>query len=161
NSASPASEFAERASGGKWPHVVEGVRKSSPSEGEAGVLPLSFAQEGIWFFEQMVPNTAVYNLAEAWRLTGPLDIRLLQACLDEIIRRHETLRTIFGAHDGIPVQMVLAPLPFNLEVTDLRSDTDREAKVERLATAAARRPFDLTRLPLARVSLLKLRDGEH
>jgi amino acid adenylation domain-containing protein len=138
---------------------AEGLEPSSG--GGAGVTPLSFQQEGLWFFEQMAPDTSAYNIAEAWRLSGRLNIGVLQTSLDEIARRHETLRTVFGSRNGVPVQIVLACGPFALKVTDLRGHRDAEAKARELAAAEARRPFDLTRRPLARVSLFRVDETEH
>ena len=71
------------------------------------VLPASYAQEQLWFFEQMQPESPVYNLVFGYRLTGPLDLDVLKRCLDELIRRHETLRTTFSKQDGKPVQVVI------------------------------------------------------
>ncbi len=125
------------------------------------MTPLSFQQEGLWFFEQMAPKTSAYNIAEAWHLSGRLNIGVLQNSLDEIARRHETLRTLFGSRNGVPVQIVFAAGPFALEVTDLRGDRDPGAKARELAAAGARRPFDLTRRPLARVNLFREDETEH
>src|SRR5580658_10136137 len=108
----------------------------------AGVLPLSLAQEGLWFFEQATPGTSAYNLAETWWLEGPLDLVALQRGLDELVRRHESLRTAIGAKDGKPCQIVFPPKPFPLVVTDLRSHVKADAEAETLAWLDARKPFE-------------------
>ncbi len=124
-------------------------------------FPLSFAQEGVWFFEQMAPGTATYNIPEAWRLSGPLNLVALQRSLDEIIRRHDALRTVFGAKGGIPVQLVLPPRSLSISVTDLRQEADKEMEAQRLLGEMARTPFDLTLWPLARVTVIRLADDDH
>lgn len=127
----------------------------------AGVLPLSWPQEGLWFFEQAAPGTATYNIAEAWWLEGPLDVAALQSSLSEISRRHETLRTAIGAKDGKPCQIVFPPQPLPLAVTDLRGHAEAEAEAEKLAGRDARTPFDLTSEPLARVTLYQTESEKH
>ncbi|HEX4122819.1 MAG TPA: amino acid adenylation domain-containing protein [Verrucomicrobiae bacterium] len=127
----------------------------------AGVLPLSFAQEGLWFFEQNTPGTATYNVPEAWRLRGALNVNVLQRSLDEIVVRHEILRTAIGAKGGKPCQIVLPPKPFPLMVTDLRNHADPAGEAEKQAKEEARTAFDLTRQPLARVRLFRIADDEH
>src|SRR5579863_6273083 len=94
----------------------------------AGVLPLSLTQEGLWFFEQASPGTPAYNVAEAWWLDGPLDVPRLQRGLDELVRRHESLRTAIGSKDGKPCQIVFPPKPFPLSVIDLQSHGDAVAE---------------------------------
>src|ERR1700722_15040112 len=102
-------------------------RENQREQNWAGLLPLSLAQEGLWFFEQAVPGTPAYNIAEAWWLEGPLDVAALQRSLDELVRRHETLRTAIAAKDGKPCQVVFPPKPFLLSVTDLRVCANSEA----------------------------------
>lgn len=127
----------------------------------AGVLPLSWPQEGLWFFEQTTPGTATYNIAEAWWLEGRLDVAALQASLDEMVRRHETLRTAIGAKLGKPCQIVFPPGPFPLACMDLSAHPDADAEAERLAGCEARAPFCLTQESLARVDLFKTAAEKH
>jgi amino acid adenylation domain-containing protein len=127
----------------------------------AGVLPLSWSQEGLWFFEQASPGTAAYNIAEAWWLEGRLDMAALQRSLNDIVLRHETLRTAIGAKDGKPCQIVFPPKPFALSVADLRFEANAEAEAERQAGRDARRAFDLAQEPLTRVSLFQTGDEKH
>lgn len=126
-------------------------------------LPLSFAQQRLWFVEQLEPGGAIFNMPAAVRLSGPLDVPALERSFNEIVRRHESLRTTFKSADGQPVQVIAPPERFNLAIIDL-SDLaveEREAEAKRLVVEEAKTPFDLVRGPLMRTSLLKLGDGEH
>ncbi len=128
-----------------------------------GVLPLSFAQERLWFWEQLQPGTPTYTLTSAFRLEGDLDVAVLEQSLNEIMRRHEILRTSYAAVEGQPVQ-VIAPHSFvPLSVKDLSHlpESERDFEVRRLAGEEALRPFDLTQSPLLRVSLLRLGAQKH
>ncbi|HST57241.1 MAG TPA: amino acid adenylation domain-containing protein, partial [Longimicrobium sp.] len=128
-----------------------------------GALPLSFAQERLWFIDRLDPGSAVYNIPVAWRLGGALDVDALERSLGEIVRRHEALRTTFAEVDGSPVQVVAPFVGFALPVEDLSGlgDSDREAAVKRRAGEEARRPFDLSTGPLFRAALLRLGAEEH
>jgi len=122
-------------------------------------LPLSFAQQRLWFLHQLEPASPAYNVPAVIRLDGPLDGAVLAASLEELARRHETLRTRFVAEPGGPVQVVDPPAPIPLpeiDLTDLPADEAR-----RLARAEALRPFDLTRGPLLRAALARLGGKEH
>src|SRR5262249_45572112 len=102
-------------------------------------LRLSFAQQRLWFLDQLEPGSALYNIPTAVRLTGQLDVQALIKTLSEITRRHEVLRTTFSAEAGEPVQVVHAPQSFPIPVTDLRSldKETRSAEVRRRAKLAA------------------------
>ncbi len=106
-----------------------------------GDLPLSFAQERLWFLERLTPGTAVYNIPSGLRLRGPLDEAALERALDEIARRHEALRTVFADHGGAPVQHVLPPSGWPLARVDLAGLPDPEGAAREAALAEARRPF--------------------
>ncbi|MCP4663471.1 MAG: amino acid adenylation domain-containing protein, partial [bacterium] len=126
-------------------------------------VPLSFAQERLWFLEQLDPGKSRYNVCGAVRLVGPLNVATLQRSLREIVRRHESLRTTFGEVDGVPVQVIARHQRLELPLVEL-AFADREVRdkeVRRLAEREARRPFDLTRGPLLRVLLLRLEREEH
>ena len=84
-----------------------------------GRLPLSFAQQRLWFLDQLEPGSAVYNIPMALRLTGPLDWRRCSGAFSEIVRRHEALRTTFTLEDGVPVQVIRAGSGLPLPVVDL------------------------------------------
>lgn len=127
----------------------------------ASVLPVSFGQEGLWFFEQLTPGTPTYNVAQGWRLKGPLKLPLLQKSFDEIVRRHAPLRTVFGARDGTPVQIVFPTQSLPLTVVDLRVQAEPAVEAKRLASVEAQRPFDLATGPLIRVAVFRVGDEEH
>jgi amino acid adenylation domain-containing protein/FkbM family methyltransferase len=126
-------------------------------------LPLSFAQQRLWFFDQMEPGSDFYNVPAAVRLTGWLDVEALERTLTEVVRRHEVLRTTFATKDGRPVQLIhpaaAVKLPL-VELSHLRAE-EREEKVTQLAQAEAAQPFDLSHGPLLRAQLLRLSESEH
>jgi len=126
-------------------------------------LPLSFAQQRLWFLDQLEPGSDAYNMPGAVRMSGSLDQTALEKSLDEIVRRHETLRTTFQVRAGKPVQVVAAPAPLNIPVTDLRELplNEREAQLDEILAREAREPFDLGRGPLLRVKLVRHADDEH
>jgi amino acid adenylation domain-containing protein len=121
--------------------------------------PLSYAQERLWFLDQLDPGQSTYNIPLALRLDGRLDLPAMAAALSEIVRRHQALRTTFEARGEEPVQVIGPALPVPLALVDLAGLPEglRDAEALRLATAEARRPFDLARGPVLRASLLKLR----
>jgi amino acid adenylation domain-containing protein len=125
---------------------------------EAFVFPTSFAQQRLWFLDQLTPGSSFYNLFAATPVRWPLNVSVLERVLNEIVRRHESLRTTFAAVDGQPVQIIAPQLQIPLPVVDLRHlpPEQREAEALRLATEEAHRPFDLTRGPLIRTQLLQL-----
>lgn len=127
------------------------------------VVPLSFAQQRLWFMEQLRPGNAAYNIPAALRLTGALDVYAFERSLNEIVRRHEVLRTNFRAPKGEPAQFVAAYEPELLVVDNLEvlPETEREVEVERRATEEAARPFDLGRERMLRARLLRLGAQEH
>ncbi|MFL6257618.1 MAG: amino acid adenylation domain-containing protein, partial [Pyrinomonadaceae bacterium] len=126
-------------------------------------LPLSFAQQRLWFLDQLQPGTATYNIPSALRVEGRLDAHALRRSLDEVVRRHEALRTTFEVADGEPRQFVSGESTLSLPFVDLRGlpAAEREQEARRLADEEARRPFDLTRGPLLRAALVQLADEEH
>ncbi|HEX9939641.1 MAG TPA: AMP-binding protein, partial [Longimicrobium sp.] len=128
-----------------------------------GALPLSFAQERLWFIDQLEPGNTVYNMSVARRLEGALDEAALERSLGEIVRRHEALRTVFAEVDGSPVQVIAPFGAFVLPVEDLSGlgEADREAAVVRRAGEEAARPFDLAAGPLFRAALLRLGEEDH
>jgi methyltransferase, FkbM family/amino acid adenylation domain len=126
-------------------------------------MPLSFAQERLWFLDQFEPGSPIYNIPAAFRLPGPLNVRALEQSINEVVSRHEVLRTTFQTQDGQPVQVTTPSLEIELPVIDLSSfpDTVRDAEAQRLTATEAMRPFDLARGPLLRTSLLKLAEMDH
>jgi amino acid adenylation domain-containing protein/non-ribosomal peptide synthase protein (TIGR01720 family) len=126
-------------------------------------LPLSFAQQRLWFLAQLEPQSPAYNLPSALRLTGRLDVSALARSLEEIERRHEILRTVFVAESGIGTQVVRPHRPAGLPVVDLARLPPAAAALElrRLAAAEARRPFDLATGPPLRKTLVRLSAMAH
>jgi amino acid adenylation domain-containing protein/non-ribosomal peptide synthase protein (TIGR01720 family) len=127
-------------------------------------FPLSFAQQRLWFLEQLAPGHSAFNMATAVRLEGKLDSAAFEKSLVEVVRRHDSLRTRFIERDGIGLQEVLPAIPFTawFEGIDLQPLGDAAAvQVEKLARAAAETPFDLQNGPLLRVKLLQLAPEEH
>src|SRR5215217_7051666 len=128
------------------------LRATIPKRTGSGPCPLSFAQERIWFFEQFEPGTAVYNISHAVRVSGALNLEALHKALNEILRRHESLRTVFTSHEDHAVQVVVPPQSLPLPVKDL-SDLpadERKAEATRLIDEESQLPFDLSRGPLLR-----------
>ena len=125
-----------------------------------GPLPLSYAQQRLWFLDQFEPGSPFYNVPAAVRLTGVLRIEALEQSLNEIVRRHEVLRTLFPTMSGVVGPVVLAELHIPLTVIDLRTlpESEREATAARLAAEEAQRPFDLAAGPLLRATLLRVAD---
>ncbi|MEW6735520.1 MAG: condensation domain-containing protein, partial [Acidobacteriota bacterium] len=123
-----------------------------------GELPLSFAQQRLWFLDQLVPGNPFYNVPAAVRLEGSLNVKALEESLAEILHRHEALRTSFISVEGRPVQVISPSQSLILPLIDLQclSETNRESEVLRLIDEEAKRPFDLTRAPLLRAALLYL-----
>jgi amino acid adenylation domain-containing protein len=127
------------------------------------LLPLSYAQQRLWFVDQLNPGNSYFNVVSALRLTGALDSGALERTLSEIISRHEVLRTSFPSKNGKPVQMIAPGVDFRLVITDLssREPDERETEARRLVLAEAQLPFDLAKGPLVRASLLRLGEEEN
>ncbi|HEU0079606.1 MAG TPA: amino acid adenylation domain-containing protein, partial [Longimicrobiaceae bacterium] len=132
-----------------------------PRDGSA--LPLSFAQRRLWFIDQLEPGSAAYNMPFPLRMCGAFSLHALERAVTRIVRRHESLRTTFPLLDGEPVQHVAPPAPVWLPVVDLGGveSAAREAELERLASAEARRPFDLAAGPLLRTTVVRLAEEEN
>ena len=128
-----------------------------------GVLPLSFAQQRLWFLHQLEGQTPTYNISSALHLTGALHVSALEQSLNEIVRRHESLRTSFKTVEGKAVQAIVKELSLPLPFVDLQSHPGAEKfrEARRLASEEALRPFDLTVAPLLRTTLLKLDSEQH
>ncbi|BCL80831.1 hypothetical protein ccbrp13_32960 [Ktedonobacteria bacterium brp13] len=126
-------------------------------------IPLSFAQQRLWFFDQLEPGSAAYLVPNALRLSGALNAFVLERCMKELIGRHESLRTTFGTWEDQPVQIIHPVAAFCLPFIDLRGlpRQQREAEIHRLAQQEAQRPFDLAQGPLLRVLLLRSTALEH
>ncbi|MEO7020167.1 MAG: amino acid adenylation domain-containing protein [Ktedonobacteraceae bacterium] len=128
--------------------------------------PLSFAQEGLWFLDQLQPGLTVYNILTTFRLCGPLNLPALEQSVHEIIRRHEALRTTFARRDEQPVQIITSELPVLVHVSDLQhlAPPERAAETTRLLREQARWPFDLSKGEggsLLRMALVRLATEEY
>ncbi|HEX2269401.1 MAG TPA: amino acid adenylation domain-containing protein, partial [Pyrinomonadaceae bacterium] len=149
-------ELAIKAGQGLELPPIELVSRTEP-------LPLSFAQQRLWFIEQYEPGRATYNVPLMLRLDGPLNVNALEQSFTEIIRRHESLRTTFAVQDGQPVQVINAPRPFTIPLIDLSEWplAAREEEARKLAQVEAGRSFSLSTGPLLRVTLVRLGENEH
>ena len=128
-----------------------------------GTVPLSYAQERLWFIDQLEPNNALYNMPMAVRLKGLLNVEALERVLREVVRRHEVLRTRIEIQDGRGLQVIEGEWGGKLEVVDLSGleEAEREGEVRRRAVAEASKPFDLSQGRLLRAELLQLGEQEH
>ncbi|MBD2093757.1 amino acid adenylation domain-containing protein [Trichocoleus sp. FACHB-591] len=144
------------------PHIEEDL-KDDQLEDEVLIFPMSFAQQRLWFLDQLIPDRSLYNLPLVVRLQGTLDVAALEKSVDEIVQRHESLRTTFATVDNEPVQVIAPTVPWQLPVVELQHlpEGDRQIEVQRLAAADAQQPFDLSTGPLMRTTLLHLSATEH
>ncbi|HEX5444986.1 MAG TPA: amino acid adenylation domain-containing protein, partial [Pirellulales bacterium] len=126
-------------------------------------MPLSFAQERLFFLEQLEPGSSCYNIPLAVELAGPLDADALRAGLNQLVVRHESLRTRFFQCDGQPAQAIVDSVALPLPIVDLAhlAPEAQAEEVERIAQTSARQPFDLSTAPLIRAQLLRLGDERH
>ena len=137
---------------------------SIPRDGE---LPLSFAQQRLWFLDQLEPGSAVYNCPAAVRFTGALNIAALEQSFNEVARRHEVLRTHFISRDGQPAQVIASSLPVPLPMIDLSGLSSGLAperlktEIQRLSVLEAKQAFDLSHGALLRTKLLRVSEVEH
>src|SRR5262245_58685878 len=125
-------------------------------------VPASLTQQRLWFLDRLMPDLAAYNIPTAVRLEGALNIATLRCALDEIARRHESLRTTFGMVGEQPVQLIAAPAAVSLPVVDLRllAKEIKQVEAQRLIAEEIHQPFNLSSGPLWRVALLRLADQE-
>jgi amino acid adenylation domain-containing protein len=123
--------------------------------GRSGELELSYAQQRLWFLDQLQPGSAFYNVPLALRISGPLDVSLLERCLSEISRRHEVLRTHFEMRGGRPVQVISPAARVPIEQVDFREEANPEECIRERAGSEARLPFDLNSGPLLRALLMR------
>ncbi|MDJ0732574.1 MAG: amino acid adenylation domain-containing protein [Nostocaceae cyanobacterium] len=132
-------------------------------------LPLSFAQQRLWFLEQLQPNNTAYNITSAVRILGSLNIPALEASFNQIIQRHEILRTAFVAVEGLPTQtqtqtqVITANWQLSVPIIDLQtlSQPEQEIRVQKIIAQETQKPFDLSQLPLLRVTIIQLNSTEN
>ncbi len=126
-------------------------------------LPLSFAQQRLWFLDQLQPGGSFYNIPGAVRLTGELNVPALEQSLTEMVRRHESLRTTFDSEHGKPFMVIHEPQPVQLPLTDLsaKPQNEREAELKKITQEENRLPFDLKQGPLFRARLIRMSENDH
>ena len=131
--------------------------------GESDPCPLSIDQERLWFISRLEPDSPAYNLTTAVRVGGPLKIPVLKRSFDEVIKRHEILRTTFHARDGEPYQRIAPALSIKIPTMDLRfvPETRQGEVLQQIIRAESNRPFDLSVGPLLRARLLQFGETEH
>ncbi len=167
----PLRSLFERPTIGELADAVESAVRSGELPAHAplarapreGVLPLSFTQQRLWLFDRLEPNNTNYNMSSAVRLRGRLRVGALQQALNEVVARHETLRTNFAVRGGEPTQVLRDAADVRLEVLDLSGmeESARDAELRRVEKQEAGRPFDLASDPLLRVKLVRLAEDEH
>lgn len=136
--------------------LSERLRKAAKA-----TIPLSFAQQRLWFLDQIEPNSPLYSVPTVARMRGVLNVEALREALDEIVTRHESLRTRFVDIDGNPAQIVDADLGLDFEFHDLSGASTSESAAQSLIRAEVKRPFDLKSGPPIRAKLIRVRADEH
>jgi amino acid adenylation domain-containing protein len=131
--------------------------------GQPAGAPLSSGQERLWFLDRLEPDSSLYNIPTALRLAGDLNEQFLREALNEIVRRHEALRTTFASADGAPIQKInpAGDAPFTVIDLSRAVNGSRDAEVQRRIREAANQPFDLSRDLMIRATLLRLAPQEH
>ena len=155
------AELAERLDRLRQAGAITPLPAIQPAP-EGSPLQLSFAQERLWFLDQLQPTSSFYNISGAFELRGPLDANALSRSLQGIVQRHQVLRTGFVARDGVPVPS-LHDVSFHVPFEDLQSlsDVERDSRVSRLIQEEGRTPFRLDSPPLLRARLLRLAPERH
>jgi amino acid adenylation domain-containing protein len=145
------------------PSISPESNEAEATAREGFVFPASFAQRRLWFLQQFDPGSSLYNILVPIRVNTPLNVEVLRQSLQEIVRRHEALRTTFTSVDGEPMQVVSPAQTIDLNVVELRAlpAAEREAEAHRLSMLEAQRPFSLAHGPLLRATLLTLASADH
>ena len=145
------------------PPVPMRARRGIPRTTDSGPAPLSFGQQRLWFLSQLRPNQSAYNMIQVLRLTGPLDIPVLERAFNDIRRRHDVLRANIDVVAGQPVQIVAPYRPEALTVVDCSSSPpdQRESACQQVIERYSRPPFDLRTDPLVRTSLVRMEPMDH
>jgi fengycin family lipopeptide synthetase B len=141
-----------------------GSRNAIRKAGGGPVYPMSFAQERLWFMDQLEPGKAFYNIPTAVLVSARLDVAVLEQTFTEILRRHESLRTVFRLVDGEPRQIVQPPYPFRVQAFDIRGPNGEAAPEHEIRETIARvgaEPFDLANGPLVKVHLVRVSEADY
>ncbi len=127
------------------------------------VFPASFAQQRLWFLDQLEPGTAAYNLARVFRIEGPLDLSVLTRAFETVVLRHASLRTVFESVDGAPRQVILPDANVQIALMDLSGlpADQREAEALQIAADEGKKPFHLSEGPLLRAVLIRTGEEKH
>ncbi len=162
----PLRAFFDGATVAALAEVIRSADRSAPPILHAsrdGHLPLTFTQERLWFLGQLDPASRAYHVPASLRFRGSFDLRVLEDSLTEMVRRHEVFRTTFPTIGERPAQCVHAPYPVRLPVASLEAvpEPEREAELRRLIAEEIRKPFDVTRLPLVRWTVMRLGPEDH
>ena len=158
------AEFAERIAETRKKASVDAERPPALlPQAHSERIPLSFAQERLWFLDQFEEGSPLYNIPIAMHLLGALNVAALERSFNEIVQRHEVLRTTFGMIQGQPIQCIMPTLSLPLTMIEMTglSVAERETQTRQVTAHEARRIFDLTQGPLVRTSILRLSDNEH
>jgi amino acid adenylation domain-containing protein len=156
------AEFARRIEADR--NSATAIRSAAiPKAVHRDHLPLSFAQQRLWFLDQLDPGTPIYNMAQMMRLRGKLDVAALQGAVNKMVARHEALRTTFVLRENEPVQAIASEVELPVPLIDLSSVVDerREAEIAKRAQEEARRPFNLTSGPVMRATILRVGPEDH
>ena len=142
---------------------LQNKENTIPKAAAAGYYPLSFAQQRLWFLDQLFPGTPLYNIPTFIRATGRLNLKALEKTFSEIVSRHKVLRTTFSTREGQPVQVIGQASPQLFTIVDLSElpSAQRESKAKRLAEREAVQSFDLSVGPLLRVCVVRLGPEDH
>src|ERR1700752_4989471 len=134
-----------------------------PQRPRGEIPPLSFAQERLWFLDQLEPESAAYNVCAPFRITGRLNEATLRQSIGETVRRHESLRTTFVEVDGQPVQVISESSNPHFQLVNIAAlpMSEREVVARRVMSAATQRPFDLANGPLLQIILFRNSDEDH
>jgi len=126
-------------------------------------IPLSFAQERLWFLDQIEPNSPFYNMPESYRIKGIIDLNILETCFNDIIIRHESLRTFFISEDGNPYQSIQDSYKLEIPLIDLSNlpltERDEESKV--IIEEESKTPIPISKVPLFRIKIIKYDENDH
>ena len=144
-------------------HGLRSRPQTIPRREQADPAWLSFGEQQMWFLDQLTPGTSTYNIPDAVQVGGPLDIEALEKGLQEIVRRHEVLRTHFASVDGNPVPVIDEQWKLKVAVFDLQSlpGEKREAEAKRILVQEARKPFDIAKDVTLRGVVVRLEKDEH